>query len=231
MNSLGYLANAQPSAYTIPVPPNPYFFASLLTSNIVIATLINLGLLAWALIIIPSNWLATTRILLAMGFDRVLPAKLADVSETYHTPVKSILFVATVTWIGMVATQLLSAASSELELHRRLHTYFGNSRTCMRTVSIYSEAALRTDSHRKVQSCRGIPAITLLGLANFLFFSFISYAAGLNPFIGGPTTPAAIAAAVIVFVGSGALFFIARAYYKKRIGIDIAMNFKEIPPE
>ncbi len=230
LNSLSYLSNAQPSAYTIPVPPNPYFFASLLTSNLLIATIINLGLLAWAMIIIPSNWLATTRILLAMGFDRVLPAKLADVSERYHTPVKSILFVAAVTWIGLVATNYYSAAAANLNytvVYTLILAIVGLA--CALFPFIQKPIYERTPiAQYKVV---GIPAITLLGLANFLFFLFISYAAGLNPFVGGPTTPAAIAAAVIIFVGSGALYFIARTYYKSRIGIDIATNFKEIPPE
>ena len=48
--------------------------------------------------------MALTRIVLGMGFDRVLPARFADVSDRWHTPVKAILFVSLVTWLGLMAS-------------------------------------------------------------------------------------------------------------------------------
>jgi amino acid transporter len=230
LNSLSYLANAQPSAYTIPVPPNPYFFASLLTNNLAIATLINIGLLAWAVVIIPSNWLATTRIVLAVGFDRLLPSKFADVSEKYHTPVKAIIFVAAVTWIGMAASNYYSAAAANLN-YTVVYTLILAVVGLAGAIFPFARKQIYERSAIARYKVIGIPAITILGICNFLFFISISIAAGLNPFVGGPTTPAAIAAAAIVFVVSGLLYYIARAYFKKNMGIDIALNFKEIPPE
>jgi amino acid transporter len=230
LNSLSYIANAQPSSYTIPVPPNPYFFASLLTNNLAIATIINIGFLAWAVIIIPSNWMATTRIMLAMGFDRVLPTKLADVSDTYHTPVKSIIFVAAITWIGMVATNYYGAVAANMN-YTVVYTLILAVVGLAGAVFPFARKTIYERSAIAKYKVAGIPVITILGIINFLFFIAISVAAGLNPFVGGPTTPAAIAAAAIVFVGSGLLYFVARAYHNRKEGIDIALNYQEVPPE
>src|ERR1700730_17635714 len=77
----------------------------------------------------------------------------------------------------------------------------------------------------------GIPVVTIVGVISFLFFAFLSYTAGINASIGGPNNIYSLVIAAIAFLGSGAIYFVARAYHKRKSQIDIALNFSEIPPE
>jgi hypothetical protein len=76
----------------------------------------------------------------------------------------------------------------------------------------------------------GIPLVTILGILTFISMSYLAYAAGLNPVIGGTNNPVALGVLLMVFIGSGALYFIALAYHKSK-GLDISIAFHDLPPE
>ena len=230
LNAVAHLSTVSASAWGIPVPPNPYFFASLLTGNVVIATVINLGLIAWAIIIIPSNWMATTRIMLAMGFDRILPSRFADVSDRFHTPVKAIVFVAFITFLGLLATNYYGAVSANLN-YTVVYTFILAVVSLAGAVFPFARRAIYQQSAIAPYRLAGIPAVTLAGLVSCGFFAFLSYTAGVNSSIGGPNGFYSLVLALVALVGSGAIYFASRAYHLSRSHIDIAMNFREIPPE
>jgi len=230
LNSVAHLSNISASAWGIPVPPNPYFFASLLSNNVVIATIINLGLIGWAIIIIPSGWMAFTRIIMAMGFDRVLPDRLADVSPRFNTPVKAIIFVAFITWLGLLATNYYGAVSANLN-YTVVYTFILAIVSIAGAVFPYVRKAIYQQSAIAPYKVGGIPVITIVGIISALFFAFLSYTAGVNSAIGGPNGFYSLVLAVVAFVGSGAIYFISRAYHLRKSQIDIRFNFSEIPPE
>jgi APA family basic amino acid/polyamine antiporter len=230
LNSVSYLSVAQASAWKIPVPPNPYFFASLVAGNIVLATIINIALLAWAVIIIPSNWMAVTRISLGMGFDRILPDRFADVSERFNTPAKSIIFVAIVTWLGMVATNFYSATSANLN-YTVLATFIWAIVAFACAIFPFVRKNIYERSPIARYKLGGLPVVTIVGAISFVFFAFLSYTSAVNSAIGGPNSSTALIIAIIIFIGSGALYFISKEYHKRKNHIDISLNFREIPPE
>jgi amino acid transporter len=227
--SLSYLAYAQSSAYKLPLVPNAYLLASLLTNNLALVLLINIGFIVWAMTV-PANWMAWTRIILAQSFDRVLPSKLADVSDRYHSPVNAIIFVAVINWIGMVASTvygLLFANLNFILMYTIALSIGGLTGALFPFIakSFYEKSPL---VRYKVG---GVPLVTITGIITFLFFAYLAFAAGLNPVIGGPTNPVAMIVLLLSFVGSGCLYYVAKMYHKSKSGIDIALNFKEIPPE
>ncbi|MFB0568856.1 MAG: APC family permease [Nitrososphaeria archaeon] len=57
----------------------------------------------WVANDIPPFILTTSRIIFAMAFDRVMPERLADVSERWHTPTYAILLTMFVAFIGNMA--------------------------------------------------------------------------------------------------------------------------------
>ncbi|MDA4114059.1 MAG: APC family permease [Thaumarchaeota archaeon] len=230
LNSVASLSVISASAWGIPVPPNPYFFASLLANNVIIATVINVGLIAWAIIIIPSNWMATTRIILAMGFDRILPSRFADVSDRYHTPVKAIAFVAFITWLGLLATNYYGAVSANLN-YTVVYTFILAIVSIAGSIFPFVRKSIYQQSPIAQYRPAGIPLVTIVGIISFLFFAFLSYTAAANSSIGGPNGFYSLVLAVAAFVGSGAIYFISREYHLRRSHVDIGMNFKEIPPE
>lgn len=230
LNAVSKLSVVSASAWGIPVPPNPYFFASLLANNVVVATIINLGLIAWAIIIIPSNWMATTRIILAMGFDRILPGRFADVSDRFHTPVKAIIFVAFITFLGLLATNYYGAVSANLN-YTVVYTFILAVVSLGGAIFPFVRKSIYQQSPIAVYKFGGVPLVTLVGAVSCGFFAFLSYTAGANSSIGGPNGLYSLVLAVAALVGSAALYFIARWYHRGKDHIDIAMNFKEIPPE
>jgi amino acid transporter len=54
----------------------------------------------WAANDIPPFILATSRMLFAMAFDRVLPEKIADVNERWHSPVNAVIATSVVALLG-----------------------------------------------------------------------------------------------------------------------------------
>lgn len=230
LHSLTYLAYGQPSAFKIPVIPNPYFLASLLTDNIVLAVLVNIGLLVWGPIIMGSVWLSQSRSLMAMAFDRVLPTSLADVSDRYHTPVKSILLIAILTWIAMIGSLYYGIIFANLNytLCVTIVLAIGGITGAVFPFVRKSQYEMSPIARYKIG---GIPLVTITGVVTFFFFIYLTYAAGLNPAVGGPTNPYALTTLALSFVAAAALYYVSRAYRKAREGIDIQLNFTEIPPE
>jgi APA family basic amino acid/polyamine antiporter len=204
--------------------------ATVLTPNLALATLINLGLLVWGPIIIGSNMLALTRIVLGVAFDRVIPTQLADVSDRYHTPVKSIVFVGVIIWLGLIASLYYGVV-------------FANVNYTLEACIIFAIVGLagavfpflRKSLYDRTPIARytlgGVPLVTISGSITFLFFVYLAYSAGLNPAVGGPTNPYALLIGVVFLIGCALVYYVSRAYHKTRTGIDISLAFREIPPE
>jgi len=75
-----------------------------------------------------------------------------------------------------------------------------------------------------------VPAISLLGAANLIFFGFLDYFSLLNPAVSGPTGLSAIGALIGIFLLGVVSYFLVTRYYNSK-GIDVSLAFKEIPPE
>lgn len=57
----------------------------------------------WVANDIPPFILTSSRVIFAMAFDRVLPEKLADVNERWHTPIYAVIVTMVVAFVGNVA--------------------------------------------------------------------------------------------------------------------------------
>src|SRR4029079_15445407 len=49
--------------------------------------------LFWTYVLLPINFLASTRAILAWAFDGLFPRKLSEVNERYHTPIYAIALI------------------------------------------------------------------------------------------------------------------------------------------
>jgi len=75
-----------------------------------------------------------------------------------------------------------------------------------------------------------IPAISLLGAANLIFFGFLDYFSLLNPAVSGPDWTRSIGTLIGIFLLGVVSYFLVTRYYHSK-GIDVSLAFKEIPPE
>src|SRR5207244_5657228 len=65
--------------YPLSAPPFFYLFVSMLTTNTVLVSLIGIGFVLAIVCNIPPLFLIATRHILAWGFDRIIPMRLAAV--------------------------------------------------------------------------------------------------------------------------------------------------------
>ncbi len=230
LNSLSYLAYAHPSLYTIPVIVNPFLLASLLANNVLIALLINIGLIAWALILIPPLLLGWSRVAMGMSFDRILPSKLSQVNDKTHTPVNAIIVMSVLLFVGLVGSTYYGIVFALLNA-----TLMGTIGLAISALAgaIFPFARKQLYSRSPIARYKigAIPVVTIVGAISFVFFVFLAFDVGLNPILGGTNNPLPLVILFSFFVGSGGLYFISRAYHKWKDGIDISLSFKELPPD
>jgi basic amino acid/polyamine antiporter, APA family len=229
LQSLSYLAYAQPALYKLPVFPNPFFLASVLTNNLALALAINISLFVANVVLITSNWVGMTRIVFGMSFDRILPTKLADVSDRFHSPVISVLFLTFLGFVGLVGVVYYGPMFGMVNMN--LAYAIAYTVGCLAAAAFpFAKKSLYQRSVIARYNVGGFPIITIVGIAAAAGFVWIAYSAGLNPSIS-PVSNYAFASLALAFIGSGALYYIFRAYHKAKEGIDIGRNFMEIPPE
>jgi amino acid transporter len=198
--------------------------------NPALSTVIDIGLLASALVVIPQSILVITRWIFAWAFDRVAPIKLAEVHKRYFTP----YITAIVVWIagefllivllytGLVGLLLNAALGSAMCF---VPTLLAGMFLPWRRRDIFDAAPSFTRA-----KLGKVPLITICGAIGG--FGLIAYLIILlaNPQLGFPVTPISGAFMIGYWILGILLYYLAKAY-RKRQGIDIEAAFREIPPE
>jgi APA family basic amino acid/polyamine antiporter len=216
--------------YALPVPPTLNFFASLLTSNVVVLVLINSGLVFTSVALLFNYYLFVSRQLLSTAFDRLTPTKLADVSERFHTPHVAILFCMVIaaillplfTYFGSVFIAI-SAVFGEMAFGMLVWAI-----ACIlfpylkRTKDMYQSSPVR-------RSVGGVPLITLVGLWNLIALGALSYLYFVDPAYG-TNSPLSLASVTLV-AAAGPIWYFARRAYLKSKGIELDFAFRQLPPE
>jgi len=175
-----------------------------------------------------TNFIACSRNLFAWSFDRIAPARLADVNDRFHSPIKAVIVTGVVGEILLVVwiyTSFAAAMANSVVL-----LCFAYLLTCIAAILFpYTAKSTFELSPAWVKRRFGrVPAITLVGVFALVVESIIFYSSITNAFVGG--TPASLPIAVGVGVLGIALYCVAWAY-RKREGLDLSLIFKILPPE
>jgi len=199
----------------------------------------------WVANDIPPFILTSSRIIFAMAFDRVLPEKLAEVNERWHTPLWAVFITMIVAFVGNFAESNIfpKLLGSDHVLSKFLNDSGGVAATDIWDTLFFllaSVAGLMFVYRRKEiyersaykPSIGGFPAITIIGLAAtvaniWLFWQELRAWPWDYP-EGGMWTAWAFTAILIIV--SVIVYF----YYKSkgsRIGVDYSTIYAEIPPE
>jgi amino acid transporter len=219
---------------SLPAVPPYLLYIMVAGRNPLLAIIVAIGLIAGTIPTVSWALILFSRSIFAMSFDRVLPSSLGDVSDRFHTPVKTMLLGAVVMLVWVVATILPQAAS--------FASYFGVAQgfTLVVTFVVIGLGAmlfpfLKKDMYETAcpkifrRNVLGIPLMSLLGLIIFIYnvqdwyflMSFPQFY-GITPqFLGALVGAAAFA--VLAYT-------VARTY-RKRQGLDISYLFQQLPPE
>lgn len=213
-------------------PPMPAYAMTLIplmvADNPIIQFIIMIGTICGVLAYFPATWLIITREWFAWAFDRLLPERLSEVSEKYHTPVWSIIVNLIVACIFMV-----------LFIYFIEHIGFFNTAAwdlTLITIALICLSAALLPLRKEFWSLSpvnkykigAIPVITVAGILGFIYNGAAVWFYSVTPELGMglPSTLVIVATAAIPFV----LYWVVRAIRKKQ-GIEIDLIFKSIPPE
>jgi amino acid transporter len=227
LNAVAFLSSI--GAYKAPIPFNPFFVAMTLNPNLAVDVLLLAGLTAWGILLPASGALVYTRVIMAWGFDRSMPAKLADVNERTHTPIVAIAIFCFFLELGVLSTVYAGIIFANVNMTLILvvlYAFVG----LAALLFPYRRKNMFDISPLKNRKIAGVPTIVIIGALNVALFSLLTIFALTYPSLSGPVGTLAFAVMGSMFLLGIVLSFITRAIYKNK-GIDTSLAFKEIPPE
>jgi len=213
----------------IPIWGYPPMLASFYIHSQLVQALIVIGFGAWFLGWAGTLFLSSTRVIFAAAFDRILPEKVADVSEKRHVPMwalvlmlaPAILVSALYAYTSKFATYILDA-TLVIAI-----TFFGTSIAAI--ILPWRKKDLYQNSPIAKYKVAGIPLITLsgviaaafLGWNIWLWFSNALYAVNNKQ--------------SLVFMGAmyllAIIIYVAARIVRRNQGIDLRNVYREIPVE
>jgi basic amino acid/polyamine antiporter, APA family len=203
------------------------WYAFLCTSSPVLLVLMCLGVVLLTSILVPQQIMYPTRMLFAWSFDRLIPARVADVSPRTGAPIKATIIVA-LTCEGLLALYgsgqisyinpilIIGLVWGIIALAAVLFPFMPRSREAFRSSQIGVRVA-------------GIPVISLLGLAGVIFFAISLGVAYTSDTLGANKTSNIIVAAVVFAVAL--VYFVGVRVVRRNQGINLDATFAELPPD
>ena len=217
-----------------PIPGGPwYHFLAALTANVGVLTVLIVGsFLFWSLPAMVGNTFMPVRTVFAWAFDRLLPARLADVNERTHSPVPAILTV----MVLVTAMLIWSITATTFQTWLALGVLAGVVCVWIVSVAAFTFPDRRPDLYKASPAnvnLFGIPVLKIVAPLSFLVMTFLVYLTLEYPALAIQTSdhwwyvPA--------FMGGTAAFGLFVYYVAKFVrrsqGIDIDLVYRELPPE
>ncbi len=230
-SSLSYLNNTAPDKLGLPggLPPSIVLMGSMLTGSVPLLLLIGVGFILWALMGTPLSTLQATRYMLAWSLDRTAPKQLGEVNDRYHTPVKAILLCGVTGVVALIALVRIPQASLLGALLAQIVAFIVVSIAGIvfpyRLPQIWEGGGARR--------ILGVPAVTLAGIGGVIALGGL-----MIMFIANNTVNATFAVTrgislkfMVGVVVVGAIWYAVAWSLNRRRGVDLALAYREIPPE
>ncbi|MGQ9719741.1 MAG: APC family permease [Candidatus Jordarchaeum sp.] len=214
-------------AYLLPSYPAPIgtqlpFYATLQVpyASGPIAFFIAIAGAIWLMNDIPPFLITAARTTFAWSFDRTFPVKFAEVSERWHSPVWA------TTLVGIVAIGGVLLSSVDIFMAAFDTVVMDTTMLWIGAMAAILFPYIKPEIYERGLKWQlgGIPVITIVGVIAFFGTTFVIFAAiralALQGFLLN----------VFVF-GLGGLIFAVYYAYNRKIGVDMATIYAEIPPE
>jgi basic amino acid/polyamine antiporter, APA family len=227
-------ANTSPNAgYVLPTGPFYHFFAGLSVNSNVLTTIIVASFLFWSLPAMVGNTFMPIRSVFAWSFDRVLPERLSNVNERFHSPVAAILLVMTLVTLMLA----WSVTATTFQTLLALGVLAGV--VCVVIVSVaafvfpFRRPELYGSSPANLKLF-GIPVLQIVAPLSVAVVAFLTWEAWHYPALAlsGNTgnrwqIPAFMGGIVVVGL---LIYYISRAVRRSQ-GIDLDLVYRELPPD
>lgn len=175
-------------------------------------------------------FLLISRIVFALSFDRLLPAKMADVREKSHSPAYAVALA----FVGVTLLTALGDFTSFVTLFRNLilviYAIFVIGCLCA-AVLPWRRPDLYEASPKAIRGrWLGIPAITIVASVAALAFAALDYLLAVKPEYSGGYHWDSILTLGLVCTAGLVLYALSRIALQRK-GIDLNLAMKELPPE
>ncbi len=234
--------SGDPTVYTLPNAPWWITLVAAIHTNTIFVAFLGITFVCWAPLIVYIQIVQPVRALFAWAFDQVIPEKIASINERTHTPV---LLLAAIT-VASLPFLYAAAYTTSFFKYIALSTIVG-----FPTFIMVGIGAILFPYRRKAAYEASVSNVSLLGVPLMVFLGIGSIAAGIfgaylwleYPTLGLPgagkplyqqlfTTPGsgglALCAACLIL---GAVIFYVGKAWRRSQGIDLSLNYLEIPPE
>ncbi len=214
-NAALHSANLENANYSF----NFWTLAIGVSNNFFVQLFIGLGWILFTLAVLAFGIITISRYILAQGFDRFLPEKLAYVSPKYGSPVAAHLLdlVITVALIGMASF-----------LYGTISSLYGAVVASMIYFAFVGLAAI-IYAIRREPAGSAKSALIIAGILQVLVFGYLTYEFFAYPAVWGGN-PLAYGYIAATFVAGIIIYFVSKKRQASR-GLDLSLAFKEIPPE
>jgi amino acid transporter len=231
-----------PEVYTLPNQPWWITLVAAIHTNTLFVLILGITFVCWAPLIVYIQIVQPVRALFAWGFDQVIPDKISSINARAHTPVISLALVG----ICSIPMLYLAAYTTSFFKYIALSTIVG-----FPVFVLVGLGAILFPYRKRAAYEASVSNISVFGVPLMVFFGIGSILAGLfgaflwlnYPALGLPnggqsiadqlfTTPGNGGLSLIAFclIAGAVLYYVARAWRKSQ-GIDLALNYLEIPPE
>ncbi|HUH15893.1 MAG TPA: amino acid permease [Gaiellaceae bacterium] len=211
------------------IPSDPTFvtWAAVLVDNWAVLLLVGIGLVIWSYFWIPSAMMIATRAVFAWSFDRLVPAKLSEVNQRTNSPVWAVVAVAVVGeafliaywrgWFDFLAPFLAYGI-------------------VFLTVSVAAIVASYRPSTRKFiteagwdKRYFGVPLLALCGGVGVVYWGLALWFALTEDLLFLNTTKQIVLTGLQFAIPL--VIFAAITLWRRSQGVDLALAYKELPPE
>src|SRR6478672_2436002 len=234
--------SGDPTVYTLPNSPWWITLVAAIHTNTIFVAFLGITFVAWAPLIVYIQIVQPVRALFAWSFDQVIPERVASINERTHTPVFTLALIT----VCSIPFLYMPAYSANFFKYIALSTIVG-----FPTFVLVGIGAILFPYKKKAAYEASVSNVSFLGVPLMVFFGIGSIVAGLfgawlwleYPQLGLPGAGKSLADQLFTTPGSGGLaliaacliagaiiFYLGKAWRKSQ-GIDLSLNYLEIPPE
>ncbi len=230
-SAAGVLSTSNPSKYPLPTSPYFTFFASMMSTTPLLTWIMCITAFGWILMWLPNGTLASTRMLLAMSLDGLLPEWWGRVNRKTHTP-NNAIFALAVSYVVIALVYLVYPHLTAFFAGITLLSITGFAVTNLAgAVMPWKSRSLYESAPAGVRTKIGpIPLITIAGVIFAIFAGALDYLA-LTQTPLGVNTQTGLLAVLGVYVACALLYGVAWNYRRRRGFLDLDKTYQELPVE